>query len=233
MEDPVWLEEHAGLSGTARTEYLAAASAHKLFLIRRAAGRLLYQLAVHRQEGADARELYKAILTRMDAMPVTEDDVARYLVDQEDFFQSADSFRAWFLAGQLQGQLKARFGPSWWNSPEAGQFLKGLWAHGNALSAREVAEAMGETAITPDVLLLRLGTTLGVPIKLDARDTPETAPAASAPAPAPKAAAVKTSKPSKASKPETRQARSAKRTAAKAPRKHEGSRPEHGRKPRK
>ncbi|MCY1080855.1 chromosome segregation protein SMC [Archangium lansingense] len=182
MEDPVWLEEHAGLTGKDRTAYLAATSAHKLFLIRRAAGRLLYQLALHREEGVDARELYKAMLERVDEMPATNDDVARYLVEQEDFFQSADSFRAWFLAGQLQGQLKARFGPAWWHEPEAGKFLKGLWAHGNALSAREVAESMGEKSISPDVLLLRLGTTLGVPIKLDARDESE-APPVEAPMP--------------------------------------------------
>ncbi|HEX8434238.1 chromosome segregation protein SMC [Archangium sp.] len=240
LEDPVWLEEHAGLSGRDRTEYLAAASAHKLFLIRRAAGRLLYQLAVHRQEGADTRELYKALITRTDAIPATDDDAARYLVDQEDFYQSADNFRAWFLAGQLQGQLKARFGPSWWHSPEAGAFLKGLWAHGNALSAREVAQAMGESAIAPDVLLLRLGTTLQVPIKLDARGeqpapgptapaSPE--PAAAAPAPAPAAATVKPAPP-KAQVSKARQARASKAKSAKASRKHEGSRPEHGRKPR-
>ncbi|WNG60184.1 chromosome segregation protein SMC [Archangium gephyra] len=185
-EDPVWLEEHAGLTGKDRATYLAATSAHKLFLIRRAAGRLLYQLAMHRQEeGVDARELYKAMLERVDEMPATKDDVARYLMEQEDFFQSADNFRAWFLAGQLQGQLKARFGPSWWHEPDAGKFLQALWAHGNALSAREVTESMGEKGISPDVLLLRLGTTLGVPIKLDARDessaTPE-APEPTAPA---------------------------------------------------
>ena len=38
LEDPVWLEEHAGVSGDKRAQYLAASSAHKLFLIRRAAG---------------------------------------------------------------------------------------------------------------------------------------------------------------------------------------------------
>ncbi|MDY7228702.1 chromosome segregation protein SMC [Hyalangium rubrum] len=185
LEDPVWLEEHAGVRGDQRAQYLAASSAHKLFLIRRAAGRLLYQLGVHR-EGTDAKELYRAIMERTDAMPMTPEDTARYLVDQEDFFQSADNFRGWFLAGQLQGQLKARFGPAWWRSPEAGAFLKGLWAQGNALSAREVAEAIGERGIAPDVLLLRLGTTLQVPITLDAQTTEEPpAPPAPAPAPAP------------------------------------------------
>jgi hypothetical protein len=169
LEDPVWLEEHAGVRGEQRAQYLAASSAHKLFLIRRAAGKLLYQLELHRREGVDARELYRAIMERTDAMPMKPEDEARYQVDQEDFFQSADNFRAWFLAGQLQGQLKARFGPAWWRSLEAGAFLKGLWSHGNSLSAKEVAEAIGERGIAPDVLLLRLGTTLQVPIKLDAK----------------------------------------------------------------
>lgn len=176
LEDPVWLEEHAGVSGDQRAQYLAASSAHKLFLIRRAAGRLLYQLELHRSEGADAKELYKAIMERTDAIPMKPEDEARYQVDQEDFFQSADNFRAWFLAGQLQGQLKARFGPAWWRSQEAGAFLKQLWSHGNALSAREVAQAIGERGIEPDVLLLRLGTTLQVPIKLDAKPSEEPAP---------------------------------------------------------
>ncbi len=178
LEDPVWLEEHAGVSGDQRSQYLAASSAHKLLLIRRAAGRLLYQLALHRQEGADAKALYKTIMERTDAMPLTPEDEARYQVDQEDFFQSADNFRAWFLAGQLQGQLKARFGPAWWRSAEAGSFLKDLWASGNALSAREVALAIGEKAIEPDVLLLRLGTTLQVPITLDTKTGEEPAPPA-------------------------------------------------------
>lgn len=34
---------------------------------------------------------------------------------------------------------------------------------------KKVAEALGERGIAPDVLLLRLGTTLQVPIKLDAK----------------------------------------------------------------
>jgi len=169
LEDPVWLEEHAGVRGEQRAQYLAASSAHKLFLIRRAAGKLLYQLELHRREGVDAKALYRTLMERTDAMPMKPEDEARYLVDQEDFFQSADNFRAWFLAGQLQAQLKARFGPAWWRSLEAGTFLKGLWAHGNAWSAKEVAEAIGERGIAPDVLLLRLGTTLQVPIKLDAK----------------------------------------------------------------
>ncbi|MBN9683348.1 MULTISPECIES: chromosome segregation protein SMC [unclassified Corallococcus] len=189
LEDPVWLEENAGVLGDAdkRAQYLATSSAHKLYLIRHAAGRLLYQLELHRRTDVDPRELYRALMARTGAMPMTADDVERYLVDQEDFYQSADSFRAWFLAGQLQGQLKARFGPAWWHAPEAGAFLKELWARGSAPSAREVTQAIGENGLAPDVLLLRLSTTLQVPMKLDLRrldDTPAPAPAAPATTPA-------------------------------------------------
>ncbi|WP_244239336.1 chromosome segregation protein SMC [Corallococcus carmarthensis] len=186
LEDPVWLEENAGVLGDAdkRAQYLATSSAHKLYLIRHAAGRLLYQLELHRRTDVDPRELYRALMARTGAMPMTEDDVARYLVDQEDFYQSADSFRAWFLAGQLQGQLKARFGPAWWHAPEAGAFLKELWARGTAPSARELTQAIGENGLAPDVLLLRLSTTLQVPMKLDLRrldDTPAQPPAPASP----------------------------------------------------
>ncbi|WP_438503380.1 chromosome segregation protein SMC [Corallococcus aberystwythensis] len=190
LEDPVWLEENAGVLGDAdkRAQYLAASSAHKLYLIRHAAGRLLYQLELHRRTDVDPRELYRALMARTGAMPMTGDDVERYLVDQEDFYQSADSFRAWFLAGQLQGQLKARFGPAWWHAPEAGAFLKELWARGTAPSARELTQALGENGLAPDVLLLRLSTTLQVPMKLDLRrldDTPAPPPAPASPATTP------------------------------------------------
>ncbi|MCY1035812.1 chromosome segregation protein SMC [Corallococcus sp. BB11-1] len=205
LEDPVWLEEHAaGVLGDndKRAPFLAASSAHKLYLIRHAAGRLLYQMELHRRVEVDPRELYRALMARAGAMPMTEDDVERYLVEQEDFYQSADNFRAWFLAGQLQGQLKARFGPAWWHAPEAGAFLKELWARGTAPSAREITEAIGENGLAPDVLLLRLSTTLQVPMKLDLRrldDTPSPpSPAAPAP-PAAKPSATPNAKPSSTS----------------------------------
>ncbi len=187
VEDPVWLEEQVGLSGPRRASFLAASSAHRLFLIRRAAGRLLYQLELRRRgAGADARARYRAILPRTDALPMRPEDEARYLVDLEDFFQSADAFRGWFLAGQLQAQLKARFGPAWWKSREAGAWLQALWAPGNAVSGRELAQAAGEPGIAPDVLLLRQGTTLRVPIRLGAAPALEAAqPQGPAATPAP------------------------------------------------
>jgi hypothetical protein len=183
VEDPVWLEEHAGLTGKERADYLAAAGAQRLFLLRREAGKLLYQLRLYREQPDDPRGLYGEVLARTDLLPVGEADRVRFLLDLDDFFQAADRLRAQLLAGQLQGELKARFGPAWWHRKEAGALLRQLFAPGNARTPREVAQALGAPGLLPDVLLLRLATTLGVPLRLDAATPAPDAPAPGAAAP--------------------------------------------------
>lgn len=180
MEDPVWLEQFAGMSAEKARDYLWTQSAHKLFVVRRAAARILYELALHGPGAPDAKATYAALMTRAYGVPVEGDDVERAGTEREDFLESADDFRAWFLAGQIQGQLKGRFGPSWWNNAESGAFLKTLWAKGNAAYARDVAKQMGEERIKPDVLLLRISSAVQVPITLPAAapdvETPAVAP---------------------------------------------------------
>lgn len=166
VEDPIWLEEQTGLTGERLATYLYATSAQKLFRLRRAAGQLLYQLELRRRGGEEGPALFVTHLSRAYGIQLTAEDAERHLVELEDFYESADEFRAWFLAAQLQNQLKARFGPRWWASAEAGAFLREQWAHGNARSGREVAVAIGEPGIRTDVLLLRLATTLKVPIRI-------------------------------------------------------------------
>lgn len=168
LEDPIWLEEQAGLSGEKLAQDLAAASAWKLFQIRRAAARLVYELQLHHADPQDAQALYHTIFSRAYGVRFSAEDDARFQLDRGDFYPTADALRAWFLAGQLQGQLKARFGPSWWHSKAAGVFLRFLWARGNALTIPELARLAGEDGLKPDVLLLRLATHLKVPITLHA-----------------------------------------------------------------
>lgn len=183
VEDPLWLEEHAGLTGEKLAEYLAATSAYQLYRIRRAAGRLLYQLQARRGDPQDARALYSALMERTYGFPMGKEDEERYLLELEDFYESADDFRAWFLAGQLQAQLKARFGPAWWRDARAGDFLKSLWTKGNALTVSELARLAGEDGLRPDALLLRLGANLQVPITIGTESN--SAPAAPPPAATP------------------------------------------------
>jgi hypothetical protein len=181
LEDPVWLENHARLTGVRLQQHLRAASAQRLYRVRRTAGRLLYQLELAQDGAGDARAVYKEVMTRTLGITLDERDTAQHLVDRDDFYEAADTFRAGFLAAQLQAQLKARFGPTWWRSKDAGRFLKDLWSQGQALTADEVAQRLGEKSVRPDALLVRLSTTLGVTF----RPPPPPAPPPPAPAPAP------------------------------------------------
>jgi hypothetical protein len=168
VEDPVWLEEHAGFSGDGLDRYLATQAAILLQRIRITAGRILYELQLRRRGLQDARELYGPIMSRAYGVPFGPDDEERALVDLEDFYQSADDFLAWFLAGQIQAQMKARYGPAWWHNPASATFLEALWGRGQSVTAREVVGLIGEERLRPDVLLLRLSTMLKVPISVPA-----------------------------------------------------------------
>jgi hypothetical protein len=173
VQDPVWLERLAKFTGERRDRYLAASAAWDLYRLRRAAARVLYEQAL---EGgaADPKSTFREMMGRAFLVPMEESDTARWLMEQDEFFASAGELQAEMLAHQLQGQLKARFGPAWWEKREAGEYLRLLWAHGNALDAEELAQAAGVPRLSADALVLRLTGALKVPIALsEARDETE------------------------------------------------------------
>jgi hypothetical protein len=158
--DPTWLDQVAGVRGEAARAWAEAVAVQELFVVRRAAGKVLYNLALQRP-GADARSVYREVMTRTYGLPTTADDEARALLDKDDALGSADYLRGWLLSQQLRAQLVRRFGASWWRQLEAGAFLKPLLAPGNGLTADGLAERSGDGAIRPDALVERLTNTLG------------------------------------------------------------------------
>ncbi len=152
VEDPEWLRQYAGLSGEKLDSQLIAANAHRLFQLRRRAGKLLYDIAVHRGEEQDTRAIYRRIMSRAYAVPITAEDEARNIVDLDELYQPADDIRAWLLARQLQEILIRRFGSAWWKNPLAGDVLREVWAKNSAPYPQEVANLVGE-AIGADELL--------------------------------------------------------------------------------
>ncbi len=162
VHDPVWLERRLQLPGDRIARYLSSAAAWDLFLLRRTAAMVLYEHRRH-APGADERAVYRQVLEEAFLLPVEDVDVARHALAREEVFASARVFEAQLLAHALEGQLKSRFGPAWWESAQAGTWLRQLWAHGNALDAREVAAAAGEDAFDPDGLVLRLTLALKAP----------------------------------------------------------------------
>jgi hypothetical protein len=159
LENPLWLSEHAGLGGKELDSYVRGAATKKLYILRRYAGKLLFEIAWH-GGGEEPAKLYQASLLRAYAFPVSDMDAERYLVDHDDFFYAADYFRAWFLAAQIQEHLVSRFGGHWWQSSEAGKYLAELWSYGNQLSVDEIARKLGDSGLRTEPLLAHFKTVL-------------------------------------------------------------------------
>jgi hypothetical protein len=150
--DPSWLERVAGLSGDAQAAWRMSASAQRLFLLRRAAGKVLFNAAA-RARGADVRALYRDIMARTYGFPMSAADEARAELDREEFLSSGDYLQAFVLAAQLAQQLRGRFGPNWWEQKAAGDWMRGLLAKGNSISANGLSHAMGEDGLSVDAFL--------------------------------------------------------------------------------
>ncbi len=181
--DPVWLERVAGLTGDAQVAWRTSADAQRLFLLRRAAGKVLFNAAA-RAPGADVPALYRDVMKRTYGFPMTAADEARVELDREEFLASADYLQAFVLAAQLEQQLRGRFGSSWWQDKAAGDWVRGLLAPGNSQTASGLAHAMGLDGLDVEAFVTRVPTTLGgkppaAPL------APALAPDAGPPSPAP------------------------------------------------
>jgi hypothetical protein len=155
LENPRWLEEKVGLTGDKRDAFVHGAAVRKLYMLRRYAGKLLFEIRWHQgaKGSEDPQALYRSVLERAYGFPVSASDAERYLVDHDAFFYSADYFRAWFLAAQIEAHLQKQLGPSWWDSPAAGKALAELWRYGNQLNVDEVAKKLGEPGVQAKPLL--------------------------------------------------------------------------------
>ena len=143
-DDPEWLQQHAGLSGEKVESQLATSRAHRLYEIRERSARLLYDNLVHRGEEQDLRAVYHRLMSRATGLMLTADDDARYVVDRDELYQSADELQAFVLAAQLRAALKKRFGRTWWQSRSSGELLREIWSRGSTLYPQEVPNLWGE-----------------------------------------------------------------------------------------
>ena len=159
-ENPLWLETRAGLSGERLARYRFESAAWDLYLLRRNAGRLLFALALWTGQAPDPAAKYGELMSRALGVPLEEDDRVHHLLEADTTLASATALEATLLAHQLRAQLEKRFGATWWERPEAGDFLRTLWAHGTSLDAEEMARASGDDGLSPDALRHWIGQAL-------------------------------------------------------------------------
>ena len=134
-DDPDWLERIMGVAEPG--EIARHAAAVKLVFVRRYCAKLLYELELH-GEG-----------TSFDGMPDRYSELLgsavhvdwprkSWLADVDAFFYVSRYLRAWALETHLRTALRERFGRGWFEQPEAGKLLRGLWHSGQRRSADQL-----------------------------------------------------------------------------------------------
>jgi len=137
--DAVWLRERLGWRGA--EDFVAFKRFYKLYIIRRYAAKLLYELELHRSDNPRSKsKRYADLLTTCLGVRYNPAD---YLFDVDDSFYCARYLRAWAFEAQLRQRLEADFGEQWFLSAEAGKRLKRLWSMGQRLPVEEMAQELG------------------------------------------------------------------------------------------
>jgi hypothetical protein len=136
VDDPAWLSRRLDF---ARPEDFAEESAVTLlYVVRRYAGKLLYELELHGDvELESMRGRYVELLH--DATKV-EPSPADYLADVDEGFYCTCYLRAWAFHTQIESYLRQELGRTWFTRPEAGSLLRELWSEGQRLTAAELLD---------------------------------------------------------------------------------------------
>ena len=142
VSDPVWLRERLGVEDAAQA--VEHSRAFRLVMLRRYSAKLAYELDLHGGSADMARmpERYSELLSEAVRVPWPR---VSWLADVDDGFYAACYLRAWALETHWRAALEDRFGESWFANFEAGEWLRGLWRHGQRLDADElIGEVLGE-----------------------------------------------------------------------------------------
>jgi hypothetical protein len=129
---PDWLERILGAEGAeAAIEHARAA---RLMMLRRYSAKIAYEVELH-GPGVDLNEMpgrYSALLGDRIGVPWPRET---WLSDVDPGFYVACYLRAWALEVDWRTELASRFGGAWFQEPDAGGWLRGLWSEGQRLDA--------------------------------------------------------------------------------------------------
>ncbi|HSD24841.1 MAG TPA: hypothetical protein VLB79_11000, partial [Solirubrobacterales bacterium] len=129
---PGWLERILGTAaGQAAVE---SARAVRLTFLRRYSAKIAYEVQLH-GPGADLAAMPERYAELLGERVGVEWPRETWLSDVDGGFYVACYLRAWALEVDWRGALAEQFGADWFANGEAGEWLRGLWAHGQRLDA--------------------------------------------------------------------------------------------------
>jgi hypothetical protein len=143
-EDPEWLRRRLGVEDDGTLA--SYARANRLVYLRRYAAKFAYELELHGGSGEELRgalpDRYAELLSAAVRVPWPRQT---YLADVDPGFYCTAYLRAWALETHLRAHVRRRFGPAWFEDPEAGETLRGLWRAGQRSTPEELLrELTGE-----------------------------------------------------------------------------------------
>ena len=133
-DEPTWLSKM--LDFPSPGEFAAEGSVGLLYLLRRYAAKLLYELEFHAAPDAtNMRPRYVELLE--DALKI-EPSAANYLSDIDPGFYVSAYLRSWAFEAQMREHLRTRHGNDWFASAKAGAELRELWSEGQKFAAEDM-----------------------------------------------------------------------------------------------
>ncbi len=145
LGNPMFLMDYLGLSSEEATSQSLEKGLKRLYVVRRYAGNLLFQL-LYFSQGEDERDLssYPVLMGRATGLRYEPEEA---LMEVEEDLYSADYLRAWAGEVILREHLQSLFGERWYASRDAGQYLKILWASGEKEDLEGLIRKIGSSSL--------------------------------------------------------------------------------------
>jgi hypothetical protein len=134
--DPRWLERYGSLSRPDARDLAFELAVSELFLVRRYAAKLVYELELHCGDFSGMGTRYAERLTEATGFRYLEDDC---LLDVDPGFYAARYLRAWQLEAGLARTFTERYDEDWYRNPRAGEAVRDLMRRGQ----RDPADRLG------------------------------------------------------------------------------------------
>lgn len=141
LSEPAWLAQQLGMPDKEIAAFADFGAFRRLFMLRRYAAKLLYELRMLPDpDAAIGRATYAGMLGLLTGVHIPE---ASWLADLDHHLYAGRYLRAWLLEGSLAAALRSAHGPSWWTDRAAGEQLRGLWRAGQRPTAEDVLAQLG------------------------------------------------------------------------------------------
>jgi len=152
-----WLRSCLGLTETA--DYLRLIALRELYAQRKYAAQLTFELQLHQAATMEGlADLYVELLREACLVPPPAEN---FLYHVDPNLYCARYLRAWLCEAQLAHHLADQFGEVWFHHPEAGDFFRHLWEHGQAFTLQELLAHVGLAGLAVAPLVEKFRRLLG------------------------------------------------------------------------